>query len=113
MAKPLCKLQPKQKLGNMQEREKRGDTWAPRFFLRTPDKETFANEYSDAECPLWEFNGEYTKLEPRLPDLEGIQYEHILSSHCFWRVIKPIAFLNVQNTAWLPNALCQVVVDDD
>ena len=52
-------------LACVQEREKRGDKWAPRFFRRTPEKETFSNEFSDEQCPLWEFNGEYMKLEPR------------------------------------------------
>jgi hypothetical protein len=47
------------------EREKRGEDWKPRFFRRTPDKEVFSNEFSDAECPLWEFTGDYLKLEKR------------------------------------------------
>ncbi|DBA92841.1 hypothetical protein WJX77_001671 [Trebouxia sp. C0004] len=53
------------------EREKRGDTWSPRFFRRTPEKDTFSNEFSDEQCPLWEFNGEYMKLDPRPAMPEG------------------------------------------
>lgn len=55
----------------LQEREKRDEEWAPRFFMRTPDKEVFATEYSDAECPLWEFNGKYLQLERETPAPEG------------------------------------------
>ncbi len=58
----------------MQEREKRGDTWFPRFFRRTPEKETFSNEFSDEQCPLWEFNGEYMKLDPRPAMPEGTHF---------------------------------------
>eukprot|EP00891_Asterochloris_glomerata_P007468 jgi/Astpho2/7468/Aster-02045 len=53
------------------EREKRDEEWAPRFFMRTPDKEVFATEYSDAECPLWEFNGKYLQLERETPAPEA------------------------------------------
>ena len=65
----------------VQEREKRGDKWAPRFFKRNPEKEAFANEYSDEQCPFWDFNGEYLKLEPRRATPEGNFYMHPLYAH--------------------------------
>lgn len=46
-----------------QERESRSLQWTPRFFRRTPDAQVHSIEYSDAECPLWEFNGKYLELE--------------------------------------------------
>ena len=55
----------------LQEREKRDEEWAPRFFTRTPGKEVFSTEYSDAECPLWEFNGKYLHLERETPAAAG------------------------------------------
>ncbi len=78
----------------MQEREKRGDTWSPRFFRRTPEKETFSNEFSDEQCPLWEFNGEYMKLDPRPAMPEGTHFtvlchawlaETKRKDYAFWR----------------------------
>ena len=78
----------------MQEREKRGDTWSPRFFKHTPEKETFSNEFSDEQCPLWEFNGEYMKLDPRPAMPEGTHFtvlchawlaETKRKDYAFWR----------------------------
>lgn len=54
-----------------QERERRKEEWKPRFFNRTADSEVFPTEWPDAECPLWKFNGEYLKLEPRPTKPEG------------------------------------------
>lgn len=47
------------------EREKRKEEWKPRFFNRTAESEVFPTEWPDAECPLWKYNGEYLKLDPR------------------------------------------------
>ena len=61
--------------------------WAPKFFRRTPEKETFSNEFSDEQCPLWEFNGEYMKLEPRPAMPEGavhyMSLQQVLCRHAF------------------------------
>jgi len=69
--KDFCGLHTELNYIHAQEREKRGDKWEPRFFRRTPEKETFSNEFSDEQCPLWEYNGEYMKLEPRAAMPEG------------------------------------------
>lgn len=50
------------------EREKRGDSWQPRWFRPLPaDAEVLPGEYSNEECPQYEFTGEYLKLEARPP----------------------------------------------
>ncbi|KAI3429462.1 hypothetical protein D9Q98_005554 [Chlorella vulgaris] len=50
------------------EREKRGDTWQPRWFKPlAADAEVVAGEYSNEECPQFEFTGDYLKLEQRPP----------------------------------------------
>ena len=43
-----------------QERERRRETWAPRWF-RAPagDPPVYPGEYSPAECPMWEWTGAY------------------------------------------------------
>lgn len=55
----------------VQEREKRKEEWKPRFFNRTAESEVFPTEWPDAECPLWKYNGEYLKLDPRPSTPEG------------------------------------------
>jgi hypothetical protein len=55
----------------LQERERRGDTYAPKWFKAAPDAEVFSNEFSAAECPLWEFTGEALKLPKREAKPEG------------------------------------------
>jgi len=44
----------------LQERERRRETWAPRWF-RTPegDPPVYPGEYSREECPMWEWTGAY------------------------------------------------------
>ncbi len=49
-----------------QERDRRKDTWAPRWFRPAKDTTVYPAEYSLEECPMWEFTGDYLKL-PRNP----------------------------------------------
>lgn len=50
----------------MQERERRKESWAPRWFRPAKETEVYPAEYSLEECPMWEFTGEYLK-QPRTP----------------------------------------------
>ncbi|EFN59995.1 hypothetical protein CHLNCDRAFT_133152 [Chlorella variabilis] len=59
------------------EREKRGEKWQPRWFKPLPEDAgalrrwgggpVLPGEYSNEECPQFEFTGEYLKLEQRPP----------------------------------------------
>ena len=42
----------------LQEREKKAETWAPRWYRKPADKTVLPNEYSEEEVPMWEFTGE-------------------------------------------------------
>ena len=45
-----------------QEREKEGRAWQPRWYKALPaDAEVFAGEYSNEECPQFDFTGEWLK----------------------------------------------------
>ncbi|KAI7842034.1 hypothetical protein COHA_004235 [Chlorella ohadii] len=48
------------------ERERRGESWQPRWFKPLPaDAEIIQGEYSNEECPQFEFTGEYLQQEAR------------------------------------------------
>lgn len=48
------------------EREAKGVDWKPRWFRAKPgDAEVLPGEYSNDECPQWEFTGEWLTMEPR------------------------------------------------
>ncbi|KAK9843175.1 hypothetical protein WJX74_008032 [Apatococcus lobatus] len=50
------------------EREKKGETWAPRWFRKPADKTVLPNEYSEEEVPMWEFTGEgFNQPKPSAP----------------------------------------------
>ena len=49
-----------------QERDRRKETWAPRWFRPAKETAVYPAEYSLEECPMWEFTGDYLKL-PRNP----------------------------------------------
>ena len=46
------------------EREKKGAEWKPRWF-KPLDTEALPGEYSNEECPQWEFTGEFLGLAAR------------------------------------------------
>ena len=47
-------------------REAEGHSWTPRWFKALPqDAETLPGEYSNDECPQWEFTGEWMEVEKR------------------------------------------------
>lgn len=49
-------------------KEGEGYEWNPRFFKSlSADAEVFDGEYSNDECPQWQYNGEYMKLSDRPP----------------------------------------------
>lgn len=55
-------------VSDAQEREKRGESWAPRWFKALPaDAEALPGEYGNDECPQFEFTGDYLQLEQRPP----------------------------------------------
>lgn len=50
------------------ERERRGDSWQPRWFKPLPaDAEVLPGEYGNDECPQFEFTGDYLSMEARPP----------------------------------------------
>ena len=55
-----------------QERERRRETWAPRWF-RTPEAAppVYPGEYSPAECPMWEWTGAYLEHQRGPPAPAG------------------------------------------
>ena len=55
----------------VQERDRRKEKWAPRWFRPAKDTETFEGEYSLEDCPLWDFTGDYLKLARRGADSTG------------------------------------------
>jgi hypothetical protein len=57
-------------LGCVQERERRKDKWTPRWFRPAQDTAVHLLEYSLEECPMWEFTGDYLKLQrtPAAPE---------------------------------------------
>ena len=42
----------------VQEREKKGEPWVPRWYRKPADMTVLPNEYSEEEVPMWEFTGE-------------------------------------------------------
>lgn len=51
-----------------QERERRGEAWQPRWFKPLPaNAEILPGEYSNDECPQFEFTGAYMQAAPRPP----------------------------------------------
>ena len=55
----------------MQERDRRKEKWAPRWFQPAKDTETFEGEYSLEDCPLWDFTGDYLKLARKAAETTG------------------------------------------
>mmetsp|Transcript_11257 Transcript_11257/g.33809 ORF Transcript_11257/g.33809 Transcript_11257/m.33809 type:complete len:452 (-) Transcript_11257:444-1799(-) len=48
------------------EREARGEKWTPRYFKSTAGAKVFDIEFTEEECPLWEYAGDAFK-QPRDP----------------------------------------------
>ncbi|EFJ40057.1 oxysterol binding protein [Volvox carteri f. nagariensis] len=49
------------------EREKRSDSWAPRWFRRVEQPELYEGELELSKVPFWEFTGDYLKLPEAEP----------------------------------------------
>jgi hypothetical protein len=65
----------------VQERERRKESWAPRWFRPSKDATVYPAEYSLEECPMWEFTGDYLKL-PRTPAKAGGTCSPLSPAHC-------------------------------
>lgn len=52
-----------------QERQKRGEEWAPRWFAPAGDKTVHAGEATQEECPMFDFTGTYLNRHPQLAAL--------------------------------------------
>ncbi len=56
---------------NLQERDRRKEKWAPRWFQPSKDTQTHEDEYPLEDCPMWDFTGDYLKLPRKGADPAG------------------------------------------
>ena len=59
---------------DLQERDRRKEKWAPRWFQPSKDAQTHEDEYSLEDCPMWDFTGDYLKLPRKSADPAGDSY---------------------------------------
>lgn len=64
-----------------QERERRKDTWSPRWYRPAKDTTVYPQEYSLEECPMWEFTGDYLKQPRSAAKAEGTALLHQTPAH--------------------------------
>lgn len=94
---------------DLQEREKKGETWAPRWFRKPADKTVLPNEYSEEEVPMWEFTGEgFNQPKPSAPsDGEPLscQIHNLIANQrvrLYWRLLS--------SSFWVTKGCCRFPV---
>jgi len=72
-----------QTIFKLQEREKRGEKWTPRWFKATPDAKVFDLEFTPEECPLYEFTGTALQRPPAAAASPGAHSSVLIClNHC-------------------------------
>lgn len=55
----------------MQERQRKGVDWKPRWFVPATDTTVYPYEATEKECPMWEFTGTYYNQERSAANGDG------------------------------------------